>query len=389
MRDVGVRHGNDHRRRTRRRPSSAFASWRKRRTDVTEWSIWSPTFSISRTWVTRLTLPGVTPVDPGGLGPRFEAAAAQIPKRDDARPDRRRTGRTRRRGPLARCFKSQPTCPHRYRTRRPRPTDQQETPISRTTVTRSPYETQSDQMATVQSAPASFPMRSRRRRSWRRTAPTERGRSPGRARRVPRRCDRRGPAARRGPRGRGGGRRARRRRRRARASPASGPSLMPTATARLSADDRRRVDVQQLVVKRDDAQPVGRRPASGAVAWTAASSAWMRYGRRGAGRRRRAGPGPRRWRRCPTASGPAPRASPARRRRPGRARRACCSSISASSPRASSDVGHQLDEQPAEPDRLGGQVVVGGRRVALGEHEVDHGEHTVEALGEGLGGGTR
>ena len=49
-------------------------------------------------------------------------------------------------------------------------------------------------------------------------------------------------------------------------------------------------------------------------------------------------------------------------------------------------VGHQLDEQPTEPDRLGGQLVVGRRRVSLGEHEVDHGEHAVEAFGERLDG---
>ena len=41
-------------------------------------------------------------------------------KRDDARPDSVGRSRTRRRGPLARCSQSQPTCAHDYRTRRPR-----------------------------------------------------------------------------------------------------------------------------------------------------------------------------------------------------------------------------------------------------------------------------
>ena len=71
------------------------------------------------------------------------------------------------------------------------------------------------------------------------------------------------------------------------------------------------------------------------------------------------------------------------------ARRACWSSISASSPRASSESGISSTSKPAEADRLGGHVVVGGRRVALGEHEVDHGEDAVEPFGSASAGGTR
>ena len=52
-------------------------------------------------------------------------------------------------------------------------------------------------------------------------------------------------------------------------------------------------------------------------------------------------------------------------------------------------LGHQLDEQPAEADRLAREVVVGRRRVALGEHEVDHREDAVEPLGERLGAAAR
>ncbi len=47
-------------------------------------------------------------------------------------------------------------------------------------------------------------------------------------------------------------------------------------------------------------------------------------------------------------------------------------------------VGQQRSQDPAQPDRLGGEVladrgVTGGREVALVEDQVDHGEHPVEA----------
>jgi hypothetical protein len=45
---------------------------------------------------------------------------------------------------------------------------------------------------------------------------------------------------------------------------------------------------------------------------------------------------------------------------------------------------HEPDQQPGEPDRLVGERA-GASRVALGEHEVDHDEHAVDALGEVVG----
>ena len=65
----------------------------------------------------------------------------------DARPDPVGGGRTRRRRRLARGFKSQSMCAHSGRARRRRPRIGHKRPISRTTGTRSGFETQSDQMA--------------------------------------------------------------------------------------------------------------------------------------------------------------------------------------------------------------------------------------------------
>ena len=50
-------------------------------------------------------------------------------------------------------------------------------------------------------------------------------------------------------------------------------------------------------------------------------------------------------------------------------------------------VGHQFDEHPGKPDRLGGQVGAGeldagAGGVALVEHEVDRGEHGRQAVGQ-------
>ena len=45
-------------------------------------------------------------------------------------------------------------------------------------------------------------------------------------------------------------------------------------------------------------------------------------------------------------------------------------------------VGHQVDEQPAEPDRLLGQLRRRGAGVPLRVDQVDHREHAVEPLGE-------
>jgi hypothetical protein len=54
----------------------------------------------------------------------------------------------------------------------------------------------------------------------------------------------------------------------------------------------------------------------------------------------------------------------------------------------------QGDEGASDADRLAGeggaeQIVAGGRRVALGVHEVDGGEDGAEPLGERVGVGIR
>ena len=61
--------------------------------------------------------------------------------------------------------------------------------------------------------------------------------------------------------------------------------------------------------------------------------------------------------------------------------------MSASSPFASLARRHQLDEQSAESNRFAAEfasheIVAARRRVALGEHEVDDGEHGIESIGE-------
>ena len=68
------------------------------------------------------------------------------------------------------------------------------------------------------------------------------------------------------------------------------------------------------------------------------------------------------------------------------ARRDSCSSISASRPDRLG-LGQQLHQQPAEPDRLAGQIVprqrVAGRGgIPFVEHQVDDVQHGVEPLGQ-------
>ena len=133
--------------------------------------------------------------------------------------------------------------------------------------------------------------------------------------------------------------------------------------------DRRRRHRQQLVVERDDLRPVGVAGASAASLCTALIAAWSWYGpglvapQARADQRLPLGD----QRRRPTATGPGRRAAPGRR--PARsvpAGATSTSSISASRPSDLRLVGHQLGEQPAEPDRLGAQVVAHqrGRRTS-------------------------
>ena len=177
------------------------------------------------------------------------------------------------------------------------------------------------------------------------------------------------------------------------ASPASGPSAIATATARLSSTTGDAVICGELAVEAGDLVPVGvGRVARGRVA------------RRDRGLHLvRAGP-PRRSARSSIATASAigsvvPEAAillrrAARGRRPRRrepARRASCSSISASSPIASGSSGISPASVRAEPDRLCAQALThevgaGGGGVALVEQEVEHGEHRARALRQQMRG---
>ena len=215
---------------------------------------------------------------------------------------------------------------------------------------------------------------------------------PGRPRR-PRRGDRGGAADRRGSRAAGG---SRRRRPLASSSststsPASGPSAIATATARLSSTTGDGDDARQLAVQQRDLAPVGRRRRRVAVAWHAAIAActWYGPGRdRAATRASRHRESLRGSRRGPSACGPAPRAARGRRASSTRAaRRESCRSISASRPSASGSSGISCDERAREADGFVAQdraheVGAGGRRVALVEQQVEHGEHRARALGQ-------
>ena len=155
------------------------------------------------------------------------------------------------------------------------------------------------------------------------------------------------------------------------ASPCSGPSAIATATARLSAITGLG---SSAAVELGDAAPVGDRRD-------------VLDGDRAPARR--TGPRPRRRRarappRSPSACHSARSWSESSTSRPPAStrasRRAWWSSISASRPRGSGAPGHQLDEQPPEPDRLRAQLapherLARRRRVALVEDQVDGGEH--------------
>ena len=90
--------------------------------------IWSPTFSISRTWVTRSAFPASRVLDPGGVAPS-EFGAAEPPRIPA-------TARTRRRGPPAPASRACRRDVNAAQTRLTDPRMQHDRPTSRRRVTR-------------------------------------------------------------------------------------------------------------------------------------------------------------------------------------------------------------------------------------------------------------